>query len=140
MATNSSVNKGSLLRFWPWVVIPVVALILPFIFTSGHSINLLNHMGVAIIFALAYNMLLGNTGLLSFGHAVYYGLGAFVAMHALRAINETASGLPLELLPLPEARHAPRMILQLGPELFIVRQPHAEVRERRCLLLEQTMI
>lgn len=103
MATNSSVNKGSLLRLWPWVVIPVVALILPFIFTSGHSINLLNHMGVAIIFALAYNMLLGNTGLLSFGHAVYYGLGAFVAMHALRAINETASGLPLELLPLVSA-------------------------------------
>ena len=32
-----------------------------------------------IIFALSYNMLLGQTGLLSFGHAVYFGLGGFVA-------------------------------------------------------------
>ena len=32
-------------------------------------------MGIAIIFALSYNMLLGQTGMLSFGHAVYYGLG-----------------------------------------------------------------
>ncbi len=41
-------------------------------------------MGIATIFALSYNMLLGQTGLLSFGHAVYFGLGAFCAMHALR--------------------------------------------------------
>ena len=33
-------------------------------------------MGIMIIFALSYNMLLGQTGMLSFGHAVYYGLGA----------------------------------------------------------------
>lgn len=101
MATNSAADKGNLLKFWPWVVIPLVAIVLPLIFTSGHAINLLNHIGVAIIFALAYNMLLGNTGLLSFGHAVYFGLGGYVTMHALRAINDAGgTGLPLELLPL----------------------------------------
>ncbi len=31
-------------------------------------------------------MLLGQTGLLSFGHAVYYGLGGFVAIHAMNAV------------------------------------------------------
>lgn len=101
MSTNVAAGKSSLLKYWPWVVIPAVALFLPFIFSSSHDINLLNHIGVAIILALAYNMLLGNTGLLSFGHAVYYGLGAYVAMHALRAINDAGgSGLPIELLPL----------------------------------------
>ena len=38
---------------------------------------MLSQMGIAIIFALSYNMLLGQTGMLSFGHAVYYGLGGF---------------------------------------------------------------
>lgn len=102
MSTNvATAGKSSLLKFWPWVVIPVAALFLPFIFTSSHDINLLNHIGVAIVLALAYNILLGNTGLLSFGHAVYFGLGAYVAMHALRAMNDAGgSGLPIELLPL----------------------------------------
>lgn len=101
MSTKVAAGKTRLLEYWPWVVIPAVALILPFIFTSSHDINLLSHMGVAIVLALSYNMLLGNTGLLSFGHAVYYGLGAYVAMHALRAINDAGgAGLPIELLPL----------------------------------------
>lgn len=101
MATNTAAGGTNLLKLWPWVVVPLVAIVLPFIFDSGHAINLLSHMGVAIIFALSYNMLLGNTGLLSFGHAVYYGLGAFVAMHLLRSINDAGGqGLPIELLPL----------------------------------------
>src|SRR5690554_6685312 len=101
MAINPAAGRTSLLKLWPWVVIPLVAIVLPFIFDSGHTINLLSHMGVAIIFALSYNMLLGNTGLLSFGHAVYYGLGAYVAMHMLRSINDAGGqGLPIELLPL----------------------------------------
>ena len=59
-------------------------LALPYAFTQGFALSLLCQMGIATIFALSYNMLLGQTGLLSFGHAVYFGLGAFCAMHALR--------------------------------------------------------
>ena len=40
-------------------------------------------MAIAIVFALSYNMLLGQGGMLSFGHAVYFGLGGFLAVHAL---------------------------------------------------------
>jgi len=92
MATNTQAGTFILLKLWPWVVIPIVALILPQIFSSGHAINLLSHMGVAFIFALSYNMLLGNAGLLSFGYAIYYGLGAYVAMHVLRSINDAGGG------------------------------------------------
>ena len=51
---------------------------------------MLSQMGIAIIVCLSYNMLLGQGGMLSFGHAVYTGLGAFVAIHALNLRSATA--------------------------------------------------
>jgi ABC-type branched-subunit amino acid transport system permease subunit len=56
-------------------------------------------MGIMAVFSLSYNMLLGQTGLLSFGHAVYYGLGAFATMHALNAIGKGGSPLVTAVLP-----------------------------------------
>jgi branched-chain amino acid transport system permease protein len=56
-------------------------------------------MGIAIVFALSYNLLLGQTGLLSFGHAVYFGLGGFAAIHCMRAIN-AGLPIPMPLVPL----------------------------------------
>src|SRR5262245_50847382 len=55
----------------------------------------MNQMGIAVVFALSYNMLLGQGGMLSFGHAVYFGLGGFVAIHALNFLH-----LPVALLPI----------------------------------------
>ena len=43
---------------------------------------------------------LGQTGLLSFGHAVYFGLGGYVAAHFMRAIN---AGLPIPIAFVPVA-------------------------------------
>ncbi len=77
-----------------------VCAVLPLIFDSGFSISLLSQMGIAIIFALSYNMLLGQGGMLSFGHAVYYGLGGFLAMHGINMIGDGTLPIPLELLPL----------------------------------------
>ena len=48
----------------------------------------MSQMGIAIIACLAYNMLLGQGGMLSFGHAVYSGLGAFFAIHALNLASD----------------------------------------------------
>ena len=62
------------------------------IFSAAAALTMLSQMGIAIIFALSYNMLLGQTGMLSFGHAVYYGLGAFVAMHAMNADRRAQTG------------------------------------------------
>jgi branched-chain amino acid transport system permease protein len=57
-------------------------------------------MGTLIIFALSYNMLLGQGGMLSFGHAVYSGLGAYAAVHVLNLVGKGAFALPIPLLPL----------------------------------------
>ena len=45
-------------------------------------------------------MLLGQTGLLSFGHAVYFGLGAFMTAHAINFISEGNFGLPISFMPI----------------------------------------
>src|SRR5678810_131043 len=50
--------------------------------------------------SLSYNMLLGQGGMLSFGHAVYSGLGTFVAVHAMLAIASGTLPVPTSLIPL----------------------------------------
>src|SRR5207302_616471 len=57
-------------------------------------------MGIMIIFALSYNMQMGQSGLLSFGHAVFLGLGGYVTAHALNAATSGTLPVPLELTPL----------------------------------------
>ncbi|HKO68766.1 MAG TPA: branched-chain amino acid ABC transporter permease [Burkholderiaceae bacterium] len=91
------------LNFGRWVVWGITALlflVLPAFFSKGFALTLMSQMGITIIFALSYNMLLGQSGMLSFGHAVYSGLGAFFAIHALRWIGTGALAWPTSLLPL----------------------------------------
>ncbi len=85
---------------WPWLAGTALMLVLPLIFSSGASITMMSLMGFAIIFALSFNMLLGQTGMLSFGHAVYYGLGGFMTAHALNVIGAGKWPVPLPLLPI----------------------------------------
>ncbi|KQW22208.1 ABC transporter permease [Afipia sp. Root123D2] len=83
-----------------WVLTAVALLLLPRIFTSGGSLTTFSLIGISIIFALSYNILLGQTGLLSFGHAVYYGLGGFLAIHAINIIGANKWPIPLPVVPL----------------------------------------
>jgi branched-chain amino acid transport system permease protein len=61
---------------------------------------MLTQMGIGVIACLAYNILLGQGGMLSFGHAVYSGMGAFLAIHALNKVGAGTLGLPVSLVPL----------------------------------------
>jgi branched-chain amino acid transport system permease protein len=70
-----------------WIAFLVALLGLPLLFDSILAISILNQMAIAIVFALSYNMLLGQGGMLSFGHAVYFGLGGFLSVHALMLIE-----------------------------------------------------
>ena len=84
----------------PWIALAVGFAIMPAIFASGSSLTMLSLMAIMIVFALSYNMLLGQTGLLSFGHAVYYGLGGFLAVHAMNTVIRNALPVPLPAIPL----------------------------------------
>ena len=70
-----------------WVATAVVLIVLPKIFGSGGALTTFSLIGISIIFSLSYNILLGQTGMLSFGHAVYYGLGGFLVIHAINIIG-----------------------------------------------------
>jgi branched-chain amino acid transport system permease protein len=45
-------------------------------------------------------MLLGQGGMLSFGHAVYTGLGSFLAIHALNSVSGGTLAIPVSLVPI----------------------------------------
>ena len=87
-------------RWIVWGATALVMIVLPFIFTSGFTLTLMSQIGIGIIFALSYNMLLGQGGMLSFGHAVYSGLGAYFSVHALNLIASGGVAFPVTLLPL----------------------------------------
>ena len=83
-------NRFSWRALSPWLISAAVLLILPFVLDSGTAFTLMNVIAVNIVFALSYNMLLGQGGMLSFGHAVFFGLGSYAAMHAMNAIDEAS--------------------------------------------------
>ena len=85
-------------RWIVWTGFALVLLAAPLVFTSSLSHTILSQMGIAIIVCLSYNMLLGQGGMLSFGHAAYSGMGSFLAIHALNLVTK---GLPLPVSLVP---------------------------------------
>lgn len=87
-------------RWLVWGLFALVLIAAPALFTSSLSHTMLSQMGIAIIVCLSYNMLLGQGGMLSFGHAVYSGMGSFLAIHALNLISAGKLPLPVSLIPI----------------------------------------
>lgn len=74
---------------------------LPYLLSQG-LLNAAIQMLIAALFASAYNLLCGQAGMLSFGHAAYFGVGAFATVHAMNAVGG-AGLLPTPLMPLAGA-------------------------------------
>lgn len=55
---------------------------------------------VLTVFAYSYQLLFGLANLLSFGHAVYFGAGAFLAAHVMSDPYLAGLGVPVEAVPL----------------------------------------
>lgn len=80
----------------PWAA--MIAMFAAPLATAGDHRSLLAYLAqtaAMIVLALSYNLLLGETGLLSFGHAVYSGLAAFVAAQAFNRYAIAVPYLPL---------------------------------------------
>ena len=87
-------------RFVVWSLFAMVLVVAPLIFTNSLSHTILSQMGIGIIVCLSYNILLGQGGMLSFGHAVYSGMGSFLAIHTLNNISNGNLPLPVSLIPI----------------------------------------
>mgnify|MGYP006952369569 CR=1 FL=1 len=98
--TASSRAAASRARWLTWSGFAPVLIVAPLVLSSGLSITILSQIGIAIIVCLSYNMLLGQGGMLSFGHAVYSGLGSYLAIHALNAASAGRLPIPVSLIPL----------------------------------------
>jgi branched-chain amino acid transport system permease protein len=94
-------------RIWFWVIALAVSVALPWLFYdwqharhSGFMLSMLSQMGMMVIFALSYNMLMGQAGLLSFCHSVLFGFGGYSTVHFLDAAGAGDLPVPMELMPL----------------------------------------
>ena len=106
--TSSAAGPVSYYRFKPWNIgrfviwslFAIALIVAPMLFTSSLALTMLSQIGYLIVICLSYNMLLGQGGMLSFGHAVYTGLGSFIAIHAMNMATKGSAGIPLVLIPL----------------------------------------
>jgi len=73
----NALRNRSLLRLVAAMTPILLLLILLPIFVETYQVQLLTYGLIAAIAALGFNLLLGYTGLLSFGHSAYFGIGAY---------------------------------------------------------------
>lgn len=79
-----------------WLALLAIAFVFPFVSSLYYKALAIELLAFAI-FAMSLDLLLGYTGLPSFGHAAFFGLGAYVAAY-LSSTNQLALGLTNNLL------------------------------------------
>jgi len=63
-----------------WIILVILGLLAPFVVYPVFMMKLL----CFALFACAFNLLLGYTGLLSFGHAAFFGGAAYIAGYLVK--------------------------------------------------------
>ena len=76
----------------PYIAILAVLLFIPAFITNLYYIQVLIFIGIYIILTLSLNLLNGYVGLLSIGHAAFYGIGAYASAKLMMEV-----GLPFLL-------------------------------------------
>ena len=100
-------NASAFRQNWIWIAVFAIAMAAPWAFynyhtgrQSGFVVSMLSQMGMMSILALSYNMLLGQAGLFSFGHATFFGIGGYATIHFLNLDGAGSLPVPMELIPL----------------------------------------
>ncbi len=96
---SASARKPASGRWATWGGFALVLALAPLVLTSSLALNMLSQIGCLIIICLSYNMKLGHGGMLSFGHAVYTGLGGFATVHLVNYVSGHGVALPLVIVP-----------------------------------------
>ncbi|RKP49739.1 branched-chain amino acid ABC transporter permease [Pararobbsia silviterrae] len=98
---DARMSSQARLRYAVSVVLVLLAVLacVP-VWTGGVALTFATQCMILFVFAQSFALLLGEAGLLSFGHAVYLGLGAFATAHALNFAGAQGWPLPTPLVPL----------------------------------------
>lgn len=73
-------------------------LVIPFVYDSRTLLILLTQVFIFAIFAMSYDLLLGYIGIVSFGHAMFFGIGAYTIGIFMKRFEPTMSYLFIALL------------------------------------------
>lgn len=83
-----------------WVLAGILLFLALPMWLAPHWVGAMSTMLIAALFALAFSLLMGQAGMLSFGHGTYLAVGCFATVHVMRAIEAGPWSLPTPLLPL----------------------------------------
>ena len=89
-------------KHWGLLLLAIALLLALPALLSQSLVNAAIQMLIAALFACSFNLLCGQGGMLSFGHATYFGVGTFATVHAMNAFSG-AGLLPTPLMPLAGA-------------------------------------
>lgn len=79
-------------------IIIVILLLFPFVLDSRTLTILLTQIFIFAILAMSYDILLGYTGIVSFGHAMFFGIGAYTTAIMLKKVDPTMTYFFLSIL------------------------------------------
>jgi len=79
----------------PYLAIVAIIALIPLFISNSYYIQVLIFIGIYIILTLSLNLLNGYVGLLSIGHAAFYGIGAYASA---KLVMEAGAPFPLAML------------------------------------------
>lgn len=103
---------GTLRREWMLIVLLLALVALPPLIPGGTGRFVLGQLiavFILAIYAMSYDLLMGYTGIISFGHALFFGAGAYLTADALEH-----GWLPFAAIPLSVALVAAALALIIG--------------------------
>ena len=90
-------NKLSL-KYVGFFLMLAILVLLPFVNDSRTLMILLTQIFIFGILAMSYDILLGYTGIVSFGHAMFFGIGAYTSAVMLKQMEPTLSTFLLSIV------------------------------------------
>jgi branched-chain amino acid transport system permease protein len=79
--------------FWGQILILALLLVAPLVIDSLSILNLLTKIFIMAVFAMSYDLLFGYTGIISFGHALFFGTGAYTVGMIMAKTGNSFSSL-----------------------------------------------
>jgi branched-chain amino acid transport system permease protein len=103
---------------WRWLEIAFWLLAFGAIFLPAGRHLILNQIAILALFALSLDLILGYAGIVSLGHAAFFGLGAYVAGLAAKAVTGAPlAGLGLAVLAAAALGFATSFLVLRGSDL-----------------------
>ena len=81
-----------------FILICAAFMLFPFIYEDRNLLIIFTQIFIFAVFAMSYDVLLGFTGIISFGHAMYFGIGAYSTSIILKRFEPDLSYVFLSLL------------------------------------------